>query len=96
MRYDYKCDNCGEEIETSHPADEEPRLHCSGCGTLLRRKITPPSMIHITGRGLKERSLLRRDKPTNREYQAYLAWERAGGDPGTKEHRDFLSAKGEI
>jgi putative FmdB family regulatory protein len=95
MRYQYRCDYCAEEREVFHRMTEDPEVLCD-CGKKMRRVINSPSLIRVTGLGLKGRGILSQDRPSDREYRAYLAWERAGGDPGTPEHMNYLVEKGEI
>ena len=92
MRYTYKCDRCLNEVEVSHQMGNEPTIICKQCGEEMRVKITPPS--HIIMSTVGNRSVLRRDTPSNREYQAYKNWEDAGGQPGTKEHKRYLEERG--
>lgn len=96
MRYDYRCENCGAVREFRHGMLEAPSFQCQECQGRMRKIIGVPAMIHVTGSGLKGRSLLKRDRPSNREYSAYKAWERSGGEADSPLRDDFLRAKGEL
>jgi len=94
MRYTYVCDVCKSELVMSHPASElgQVVVQCPACDREMRIKITPPAQIIVSTVG--NRGILGRDRPSNREYQAYKAWEDAGGQPGTTEHKKYLEEKG--
>jgi DNA-directed RNA polymerase subunit RPC12/RpoP len=94
MRYDYKCDHCGQVREVRHLIGTTPEILCQ-CGERMRIAVRPPSLIHVTGPGLQGRSLLSRDRPSNEEYRAYKEWEQSGGEDGP-ERDAFLRAKGEL
>lgn len=96
MKYTYVCDECGTEYIVSHSMNQvgKTKIVCLFCPHLpeMRIKITPPAQIITSTVG--NRSILGRDRPSNREYQAYKAWEDAGGQPGTTEHKKYLEEKG--
>jgi len=92
--YTYKCDECGYVTEVTHEVDKVPCVECLNCVKRMRIKITAPSMI-VT-ETFAGRSLLAKDRPSNAEYQAYKAWEDAGGAADAPEREAFLRAKGEI
>lgn len=97
MRYDYRCEDCGAVREIIHPMTVSPLHRCPECQGRMRIVIGPPILIHVThGSGVQGRSLLSPDRPTNAEYSAYQAWERSGGEPGTKEHKNYLHVRGEL
>jgi hypothetical protein len=50
----------------------------------------------MLGQRFGGRSLLKPDLPSNAEYQKYLKWESSGGEPGTREHKEYLKEKGEL
>jgi hypothetical protein len=92
VRYDYKCDDCGNVVEVSHAMGEARNIVCR-CGCKMRIMIasSPPLVT-----GMRGRSVLRPDTPSNKEYQAYKKWEDAGGAPDAPERKDFLAARGDI
>lgn len=92
MRYTYKCDECGLESEVRHVMNEKPDVVCRGCGCIMRKKIEPPA--HIITSTVGNRSILSRDRPSNREYQAYKKWEDAGGAPDAPERKAFIAERG--
>lgn len=94
MRYTYKCDSCDTEIQAGHSMSEvgQVMVVCPECGCDMRIKVGSPS--HIITSTVGNRGILSRDRPSNREYQAYIAWENAGGEPGTKEHKRYMEERG--
>lgn len=52
--YEFKCDNCGSELEEVQPMNGIPPS-CPECGVVMRKKISSPSMIRIKGRGYPSR-----------------------------------------
>jgi len=96
VRYDYRCESCGNVKEVHHPMSKSPLVRCPECQGKMTRVIGVPAMIHVTGKGLKGRSLLKRDRPSNAEYSAYKEWEASGGEPHGPERDAFLRAKGEL
>lgn len=92
MRYTYKCDDCGLELAVSHGMNDEPDVLCSDCMCAMRKKIEPPA--HIITSTIGGRSILKRDRPSNREYQAYRRWEDAGGEPDAPERNAYIEERG--
>lgn len=93
MRYDYRCDECGQVQEVIHGMEEDPVVRCLHCNGPSRRIIQAPQ-IRMTRWG--NRDTRHPERPSNAEYQAYCAWEAAGGEPGTFEHKQFLHSRGDL
>lgn len=46
MKYLYKCDECGYELEVVHGMAESPEVLCPNhCKQLMRKKITAPRTL---------------------------------------------------
>jgi len=49
-RYDYKCDNCGSQVEISRSFDEEVLPMCTGCNSTMSR-VWQATPAHFKGGG---------------------------------------------
>lgn len=92
MLYVYKCDHCGSERAVIHRMDEEPAIRCAECDNEMRIKIVPGTYVITSTVG--NRSILKRDTPSNREYRAYKNWEDAGGAADAPERQRYLEERG--
>lgn len=48
--YDYRCSDCGREVEVMHPIDGQGPLSCEICGGAMRKALSAPA-IHFKGSG---------------------------------------------
>lgn len=90
MRHDYRCAACGQITEVTHMMRESPRVSCPNCGGTTYKVISVPQIQFNRYAG---RSTRQPDRPSNKEYQAYLKWEAAGGEPNTQEHKEYLASR---
>lgn len=49
-RYDYRCSNCGREVEVMHGIHESGPQACDDCGGAMRKALSSPA-IHFKGSG---------------------------------------------
>ncbi len=49
-RYDYRCSNCGREVEVMHGIHESGPQACDHCGGAMRKALSSPA-IHFKGSG---------------------------------------------
>ncbi len=45
VRYDYKCDSCGNEFELELPMGSHPTASCPKCGSEAERLFSPSSIV---------------------------------------------------
>lgn len=51
MKYDYKCDDCGNIQEENHRMSEEPTIECSECGSSSTRKYLGNTRMRVLFKG---------------------------------------------
>ena len=51
--YTYRCPECAQELEVSHPMSESPELYCPECQSLMERAITSAPAGIVKGKGYK-------------------------------------------
>ena len=55
--YDYGCEECGSEFETSHSIHEKPKVQCPKCSSTKTRKLVSACGIVVHSTGAKRRVL---------------------------------------
>ena len=48
--YDYRCTDCGREVEVMHGINDTGPSTCQHCGGAMRKALSPPA-IHFKGSG---------------------------------------------
>jgi putative FmdB family regulatory protein len=48
--YDYRCTECGREVEVMHGINDSGPATCQHCGGAMRKALSPPA-IHFKGSG---------------------------------------------
>jgi putative FmdB family regulatory protein len=42
--YEYKCTQCGEQVEIIQKISDPPYAHCPNCGGEMRKLLSPPAL----------------------------------------------------
>jgi putative FmdB family regulatory protein len=64
--YDYRCTECGREVEVMHGIHDSGPATCEHCGGAMRKALSPPA-IHFKGSGWAKKDAAagaRKAKPT--------------------------------
>ena len=98
--YDYRCTECGREVEVMHGIHESGPATCEDCGGAMRKALSPPA-IHFKGSGWAKKdaaaATAKKAKPkagsTGEASKPSDDAKPTGGDTGTTEKAS--SPKGE-
>jgi putative FmdB family regulatory protein len=61
--YDYRCTDCGREVEVSHGIHAAGPATCESCGGTMRKALSAPA-IHFKGSGWAKKDARSAAKPT--------------------------------
>lgn len=61
--YDYRCSQCGLQVEVMHGIYEPGPTACSACGGAMRKALSPPA-IHFKGSGWAKKDAATSRQPT--------------------------------
>ncbi len=61
--YDYRCTECGREVEVMHGINEGGPQSCQHCGGAMRKALSPPA-IHFKGSGWAKKDAAAASKKT--------------------------------
>jgi putative FmdB family regulatory protein len=97
--YDYRCTECGHEIEVRHGIDAPGPAVCTVCGGTMRKALSTPA-IHFKGSGWAKKdaqaaSKAKASKPSTEAKPGSAADGEPTGDGGKKSAPDADGAKGE-
>ncbi len=62
--YDYRCTDCGREVEVSHGIHAAGPATCESCGGPMRKALSAPA-IHFKGSGWAKKDARSAAKPTS-------------------------------
>ena len=81
--YDYRCSQCGLEIEVMHGINDDGPGVCASCGGAMRKALSTPA-IHFKGSGWakKDAASAGRAKSTGGAADHATASEKDGGGTG--------------
>ena len=63
--YDYRCTECGREVEVMHGINDRGPESCQHCGGTMRKALSPPA-IHFKGSGWAKKDAASAKKATTK------------------------------
>ncbi len=86
--YDYRCTECGREVEIRHGIDGHGPATCETCGGSMRKALSTPA-IHFKGSGWakKDAQAAAKAKPTSSGASKDSTDEKAASEPSGSESK---------
>ncbi len=92
--YEYRCDNCGHEMEALQKLKDPPLVDCPSCGAPQLRKLISPTRFRLKGSGWYETDFKKSGKKNLHDAGRGASGKEAGDkEGGTKEPGGAEAAK---